>query len=147
MAAILMVAFTFEAYLNDLGARTLDFWESIDRIGVLEKYAVLCRVNGLAPDYSHRPHQTLKGLFAFRNQIAHGKTEILQAEKVIAADDDPMSHAPKTKWESYCTVENAEQALEDVTSIIEGLHAAAGLESHALGFGITSSSISALPGE
>ena len=41
MGALLLTAFTFEAYLNHLGQKRIKFWEEIESIKVLEKYAVL----------------------------------------------------------------------------------------------------------
>jgi len=38
MGALLLLAFTFEAYLNHLGNLTFAFWPRIERLRVVEKY-------------------------------------------------------------------------------------------------------------
>ncbi len=100
MSSLLLTAFTFEAYLNHLGSKTIKFWDDIESIKVLEKYSVLCKDLNIAPDFSQCPYQTLKTLFKFRNSIAHGKSKILKKTKAVSFQDDPHIHAPKTEWEN-----------------------------------------------
>jgi hypothetical protein len=126
MSALLLTAFTFEAYLNHLGERKIPFWGEIDSIKVLSKYAVLCKQFAIFPDSSKRPYQTLTSLFRFRNAIAHGKSRVLNETKEVSAQSDPFDHRPKTDWEEYCTLENAKRAKVDVCAIVEELHIAAG---------------------
>lgn len=127
MSALLLTAFTFEAYLNHLGEKTIKFWEEIEPIKVIDKYSVFCKNLTLSPDFSKRPYQTLKTLFKFRNAIAHGKSKILQETKEVSSQDDPHDHTPKAHWEEYSILENAKQAKDDISQIITELHKAAGL--------------------
>lgn len=127
MSSILLRAFTFEAYLNHLGSKSIKYWEEIESIKVMEKYSVLCKKFGLEPDFSQRPYQTVRLLFKFRNSIAHGKSVILSETKEVSSSSDPYELHPKTHWEEYCTYENSIRAGEDVNAIIEELHKAAGL--------------------
>jgi hypothetical protein len=127
MASLLLRAFTFEAYLNHLGARLLPFWESVDSIRVMEKFIVLCGHLGLKPEKGARPYQTLPKLFGFRNAIAHGKSVILRETKEVSSLSDPHDHTLKAEWEEYATLENADMAKADVSDIIKELHVAAGL--------------------
>lgn len=139
MSALLLTAFTFEAYLNHLGEKTFKFWEEIEPIKVIDKYSVLCKNLNLSPDFSKRPYQTLKTLFKFRNAIAHGKSQILQETKEVSLKDDMHDHTPKAHWEEYSILENAKRAKEDISQIITELHEAAGLGDspfiHGVGFG------------
>ena len=130
MSALLLTAFTFEAYLNHLGEKTIKFWEEIEPIKAMDKYSVLCKNLDLTPDFSKRPYQTLKALFKFRNAIAHGKSQILQETKEVSSQDDPHDHTPKTHWEEYSILENAKRAKDDVSQIITELHKTAGLGEH-----------------
>jgi hypothetical protein len=133
MAALLLTAFTFEAYLNDLGEKRIKFWPEIERTAVLKKYTILTKDIGLASDFSRRPHQTVRELFVFRNSIAHGKSAVLEAHKQLDATftlSSPDPHLPKPGWEEYCTLPNAKQALADVSEIVAALHRAAGLGEH-----------------
>jgi hypothetical protein len=126
MGGLLLTAFTFEAYLNHLGNKIFPYWEEIEAIRVMDKYSVLTKHFRIAPDFSRRPHQTLRSLFKFRNAIAHGKSQVLNETKQVAANADPHDFLPRADWEEYCTLANAKRAREDVRKIIEELHLAAG---------------------
>lgn len=143
MGALLMTAFTFEAYLNHLGQKRIKFWEEIESIKALEKYAVLCKELDLTPDFSKRPYQTLKALFKFRNAIAHGRLQILEETKEASSKDEPYEHTPKTQWDEYCSLDNAKRAKQDIAEIITELHKKAGLGDYPFihGVGIGSMSI------
>lgn len=86
-AATVFLAFTFEAYLNHVGAKEIPFWEEIDRISNTEKLAVLSKQLGFKPDKSKRPFQTIKGLFELRNGLAHGRTE--RVKKTVLSKTPP----------------------------------------------------------
>lgn len=143
MGALLLMAFTFEAYLNHLGQKRIKFWEEIESIKVLDKYAALCKELDLTPDFSKRPYQTLKALFKFRNSIAHGRSQILEETKEVSSKDEPYEHTPKAHWEEYCTFDNAKRAKQDIAEIIAELHKKAGLGDYPFihGVGIGSMSI------
>lgn len=130
MASILLTAFTLEAYLNHLGQRIIPFWEQIEVIRVLDKYSVLCTHLGVEPNFSERPYQTLKSLFRFRNAIAHGKSVVLEEQKMVSASSNPSEHTPRTEWEEYSTEANAIRAREDIQEVIAELHLTAGLGKH-----------------
>jgi len=127
MSSLLMTAFTFEAYMNHLGQKTLAFWDDIDSIRVMDKYSVLCKHFSHNTDFGKRPYQTLSSLFKFRNAIAHGRSELLEKQALVSIDSDPHEHAPRTKWEEYISDDNAERARQDISKIIGELHEAAGL--------------------
>lgn len=139
MGALLLTAFTFEAYLNHLGEKLIKFWDEIETIKILEKYSVLCKELDLVPDYSRRPYQTLTSLLKFRNAIAHGKSQILEETKEVSSKDERYEHTPKAHWEEYCTLDNAKRAKEDLSKIVMELHKKAGLGDypfvHGVGFG------------
>lgn len=145
MSSLLLTAFTFEAYLNHLGDKTIKFWEEIESIKIMDKYSVLCKELGINPDFSRRPYQTLKSLFRFRNSIAHGKSKILKEIKAVSWQDDPHTHAPRTEWEEYCELNNAKRAKEDISEVIKELHKAAGLGDYPFMHGMTISSIKIKP--
>ncbi len=145
MSALLLTAFTFEAYLNHLGEKTIKFREEIEPVKVMDKYSVLCKNLGLTPDFSKRPYQTLKALFTFRNAIAHGKSQILQATKAVSSQDDPFDHTPKAHWEEYSILENAKKAKDDVSQIITELHKSAGFGEYPFIHGVGMGSLSIKP--
>lgn len=145
MSALLLTAFTFEAYLNHLGEKTIKFWEEIEPVKVMDKYSVLCKNLGLTPDFSKRPYQTLKALFKFRNAIAHGKSQILQETKEVSSRDDLQDHTPKAHWEEYSILENAKKAKDDVSQIITELHKSAGFGEYPFIHGVGMGSLSIKP--
>ena len=145
MSALLLTAFTFEAYLNHLGEKTIKFWGEIEPVTVMDKYSVLCKNLGLTPDFSKRPYQTLKALFTFRNAIAHGKSQILQETKEVSSRDDPHDHTPKAHWEEYSILENAKKAKDDVSQIITELHKSAGFGEYPFIHGVGMGSLSIKP--
>ncbi|MCK6553957.1 hypothetical protein L6Q96_05150 [Candidatus Binatia bacterium] len=142
MGALLLTAFTFEAYLNHLGEHLLSLWSYPERRGVEKKYDVLCDALGIAPDFSRRPYQTLGQLLRFRDALAHGRSEILEETKMISVRDDPERHSPRTRCEECCTLQNARLAKIGVEALITGMHERAGLGDHPFKSGMTESHIS-----
>jgi hypothetical protein len=145
MSALLLTAFTFEAYLNHLGEKTIKFWKEIDPIKIMDKYIVLCKNLNLTPDFSKRPYQTLRTLFKFRNAIAHGKSQVLQETKNVSSQDDPHNHTPKAHWEEFSILDNAKRAKKDISQIITELHKAAGLGDYPFIHGMGIGSVSLRP--
>jgi hypothetical protein len=74
-AATVFFAFTFEAYLNHVGAEELTFWAEVDRISYQKKLSVLSKHLGFAKDLSKPPLKTILELFKLRDALAHGRTE------------------------------------------------------------------------
>ncbi len=142
MSSLLLTAFTFEAYLNHVGQQKIKFWEEIDTIRVMDKFAVLCKHFDIDQDKSRRPYQTLVTLFKFRNAVAHGKSQIIKESRIVGADFDPRFEGPRTQWEEYCTPENATRAIDDVSEVLEWLHSHSGIDHHVFISGMTLSSVS-----
>ena len=63
LAAVLMAAFKFEAFLNHLVALTISFWSSIERLPHRNKLELLATHLNIEMDQSRRPFQTLSKLF------------------------------------------------------------------------------------
>ena len=132
MASLVFTAFTLEAYLNHIGPKVFSCWDDLERLGPKEKLNVISEKVGLEIDYSRRPWQVMKRLFGFRNDIAHGKSVKIKSEETIPIKDhvdDKLHGFTKTKWEEYCTENNAESARKDVESIINEIHSASGIKS------------------
>lgn len=73
--------------------------------------------------------KVIKELFSFRNTIAHAKSVKIKSIETLPIDkyDEVLSNKNlivRTKWEKYCTKENAEKARKDVENIIQILHKA-----------------------
>jgi hypothetical protein len=127
MASLVFTAFTLEAYLNHIGPKIFQCWTDLERLGPREKLNVISEHLGVTVNNGHRPWQIIKKLYGFRNEIAHGKSVVVQFEEVIPLDkhnDELIRKFVKTDWENFCTEENAQKAREDVGKIIYFLHEA-----------------------
>jgi hypothetical protein len=131
MASLIFTAFTLEAYLNHIGQRIFGCWDDLEQLSPLKKLNVIAEKLGVEKDDGKRPFQTASELFQFRNDVAHGKSVSLQSDdqiRVMADKFDEYMRKPlETRWEAYCTLENAERAREDIESIIRKLHDASGI--------------------
>lgn len=128
MGSLVFTAFTLEAYLNWLGDKLFPHWKYLQRLSPREKLEVISDQLKVAVDWGARPWQIVKHLFDFRNDIAHGKPENLATDRVESVGDDfdaKMGKADQTRWEAFCTRQNAKQAREDVAKMLETLHSAA----------------------
>lgn len=127
MASIVFTAFTFEAYLNHIGPNVFNCWQDLERLKPREKLNIIAEKLMLNINYGIRPWQIMTQLFAFRNRIAHGKSEIVKSQEIVSYDvqsDNKLGTMAPTKWEEYCTQENAIRSREDVQSMVETIHEA-----------------------
>lgn len=122
-AATVFFAFTFEAYLNHVGAEELQFWDDIDRISYKKKLAVLSKHLGFTKDVSKPPLLTILHLFELRNALAHGRTQNLTIKKTSKS---PPAHDAASRllpWEQL-TPETVRQYHDDVRAAIELINSA-----------------------
>ena len=129
MSSLVFSAFALEAYLNHLGQEKVPFWQEIERIGIMQKLRVLSAHLSVTSDPSARPLQTVRQLFKFRNFMAHGRGEYVTGEGTLPSGEIPFGmDLVQTEWEKYCTLENAERAIEDVRKLSWTLNKAAGFK-------------------
>lgn len=131
LSSIILTAFTFEAYLNHVGSRTVECWEHLDRLPPWSKFELLCETLNVKfqEGAGARPLQTVTKLLDFRNTIAHGRSvEIKNKPEVRLADDRLdayLGQQPLTDWERL--VQNSDFALrvrEDVEAVLTKLQEA-----------------------
>jgi hypothetical protein len=125
MASLVFTAFTLEAYFNHVGPQLFKYWSDLERLGPKEKLNIIGERLGVKVDYSRRPWQVMKHLFGFRNDKAHGKSQIIKMSEVISShkySDTRFGERVQTEWEKYCTQRNAQKAREDVEAMINELH-------------------------
>ncbi len=131
MASLIFTAFTLEAYLNHIGQYIFICWDDLEQLSPQKKMNIIAEKLGVAKDDGKRPFQTVKKLFKFRNDVAHGKSVPLKFEDQISvtnAELDEYMHKPlELEWERYCNLSNAKRAREDVKSIMQTLHDASGI--------------------
>lgn len=131
MGSLVFTAFTLEAYLNHIGPKVFNCWEDMERLGPKEKLNILGERLKVTINYGLRPWQVMKQLFSFRNDIAHGKSKVIETSKVIPRQkysDEHLGELIQTKWEKYCSLDNAKKAREDVEEIVHALHEAGQFE-------------------
>jgi hypothetical protein len=131
MASLVFTAFTLEAYLNHIGPKVFRCWEDLERLGPREKLNVIAERFQVDINYGKRPWQVMGQLFGFRNDIAHGKSEVVKISSVVPIhkhSDDRVGDFARTGWEKYCTGENARKAREDVEKIVHAIYEAGGFE-------------------
>ncbi len=128
MGSLVFTAFSLEAYLNHIGPSVFGSWDALERLGPKEKLDIVAEKIGLPIDYGKRPWGIMKELFGFRNDIAHGKSIKVVEQRVvpIRKEDDCMRGFATTKWEKFCTRQNAERARDDVEEMVKTIHAKAG---------------------
>ena len=129
MASLVFTAFTLEAYLNHIGPKVFHCWEAIERLGPREKLDVIAEKIGLTVEYGQRPWGIMKDLFGFRNDIAHGKSVKITETKTHSASkwNYGKTEFAKTRWEKFCTRQNAERGRTDVEEIVKTLNEKAGI--------------------
>ena len=131
MASLVFTAFTLEAYLNHIGPKVLKSWAKPERFGPRKKLKEIAKQLQIVPNYDERPWQVMNQLFGFRNDIAHGKSEVVKDGSNVPIhefSDDRFGDIVQTDWEKYCTEKNARRAREDVAKIVHALNEAGGFE-------------------
>lgn len=130
MASLVFTAFTLEAYLNHIGPKLFDNWHDLERLKPCEKLNTVLEKLQINTDYGKRPWQVMRVLFRFRNDIAHGKSEVVRTNSKVPIRKHSENDFGfvKTKWEKYCTMANAQKAREDVENIVKTIHEAGKFE-------------------
>lgn len=123
MSSILLCALSLEAYLNHLGPQLFPIWtKHLERkLSPEGKLLVIALKIGHEIDFGKPPFQAFRTLFQFRNQLAHGQTEILDYEnpKVWLYYGDRKW--PASKWEVLCKPEVAADFVMNTADIINTL--------------------------
>ena len=130
MGALLLSAFAFEGYLNYLGRKLFSSWESFERsLSWQAKVNLIADRIGFDLEPGHRPLQTLKLLFQFRDNVAHPKPRELQERyETDELEEARFYEGLQTEAEKFCTAGNVKRSLEDVEQMIKRLHAKAGFD-------------------
>jgi hypothetical protein len=129
LSCAVLTAFTFEAYLNHVGSRTIECWQQHERLPPWSKFELLCKTLGVTfPEGTGvRPLQTVVKLLDFRNTIAHGRSvEIKSKPEVRVANESLdlyLGERPLTEWERLIQDKTfVERAREDVEVVLTKLH-------------------------
>jgi hypothetical protein len=122
LSAGVFVAFTAEAFLNDLGSRVIPSWSQLQRLDPSEKAEVLSiELFNDRVDWSVRPFQSIAAALGFRRALAHAHAEALSFDESRTADRE-SSEVPRTRrtaWPEHCDVATIERWIADVRVVIE----------------------------
>lgn len=125
MGSLMFTAFSFEAYLNHIGPKIFACWPALEKLSPEGKLDIVCEKLEIDLPKSERPRQTIRELFKFRNNLAHGKTVTIKENTVRDVDKDSekfFGEPPLATWEKYCTERNVQRALEDVEQVMRIIH-------------------------
>lgn len=147
MSCLVFAAFKHEAFINHLGNALLPNWRQLERNSHIDKQNAILTELALSLDKGRRPFQTLHDLFDSRDELAHGKPELLTHDSVVESGsrEHMRRRKPLTKWESLCTLEFAQRAYDDTEEIANLLWTSAGFDLHDLRACGHSYSISEIP--
>lgn len=95
------MAFSIEAYVNNLGARNLKIWDDLERLPWKTKISILHKERGQEPKWGEGPLKFAVELFKLRDKLAHGKAEKLEGpifETQNEAFEFIANHDIEPKW-------------------------------------------------
>ncbi len=129
MACLTMLAFSFEAKINFLGAKIFqDKWK--ERQAFNNKLGQVFNELKLDLKEDERPYSTIEKLKAFRDSIAHGKPCEIEADKVVDADEDDLEDVVdlSADWEEFCDEDLMYEIYNDVNEIWQIMLSSSGLK-------------------
>lgn len=131
LSSAVLSAFAFEAYLNHVGVQLFESWEGLERLPPMSKFELLCET--LKIEFSEgkglRPLGTIIELMAFRNTMAHGRTETIviapKLREINEALDRQLGEVPLAHWQALIkTPEFAQKVRADVEGVLTRIHEA-----------------------
>jgi hypothetical protein len=122
ISAGVFVAFTAEAFFNDLGSRLIPSWSQLQRLDPREKAEVLSiELFNEKVNWSIPPFQSVAEALGFRRALAHAHAETLPFDKERSGDST-KSEVPRTRrtaWQEHCDVATIQRWITDVHLMIE----------------------------
>lgn len=120
LSAIMMSAFTVEAYLNYVGPKVEPGWDDFDKASPIAKLRHVASLLHLELDPSSGPMQTVTELFRFRNNMAHPRPSQLVEETLHTHEDYQKSlyEQPIPKWMNFATEKNAQRCYDDIGKLV-----------------------------
>jgi len=122
-ASAVFHAFSFEAYLNHVGANEIAFWEQIDRLSYKRKLRIIETQLGLSVDHGKPPFQIVIELFSLRNALAHGRTMEIDVSYEIDTEPARRSAWRIHEWERL-SVDTVDRYRTNVRAAVETINQA-----------------------
>lgn len=134
VSAVVFAAFAFEAHLNHIGNARLPSWDIDERkLSWETKFDLITQHLEIELNKGHRPYQTIKRIFGFRDQLAHGKTTTHERNYEYQGNpSDDLDTLDPVWLRTYWSDDAVDEAVNDVFKIIEWLHEKAGFEKHTM---------------
>lgn len=137
LASLSFRAFALEAFLNHIGTSLFESWPEIERkLEPKSKLALIAEKLEIKVDYGSQPWQLVPELMGFRNQVVHGKSEVLTDEYVVPIEEHFEEVFVKfmwADWEEFSTEANASRVKRQLEELIRFMWKAAELEGDPLG--------------
>jgi hypothetical protein len=121
MGCTLFCALALEASINYIGSMKFSIWnEHLEKkLSPKGKLELIASHAQFKVNYGQKPFQSFSTLFKLRDQLAHGKMQILEYK------DDRQ---PLAVLETFCTGERAKSFLEDTKQMVTILHDISGVQ-------------------
>ena len=147
MSALILSAFAWEAYLNQVGAQIDPQWNTVERkLSPKEKLKHIAKTIGKNIDLGASPYQEIKELHDLRDKLAHPKPNNLRAVEVVFETPDVIeeliAQRPPTDWEPLCTESEVKRLRNAVKAAILDLHQTASVNHPAFTHGMSTTSAS-----
>lgn len=84
---VVFMAFSIEAYLNSVGARSISYWDELERLPWKSKVSILHQHVGKVPAWGSGPLQFCSQVFKIRDKLAHGKPERVTGPVCVSPAD------------------------------------------------------------
>lgn len=109
------LALTIEAFINHVGLETYNWWEEEENgLNIKSKIRILVERYDITYEKGNEPFQSVNSLITFRNQIVHGKTQIIIEE----LNDDQIQTTNKkggmANWEKFILNNDPKKVLNNV---------------------------------
>ncbi|WP_139137831.1 hypothetical protein [Pseudomonas sp. GTC 16481] len=127
---VVFMAFAVEAYLNNLGAKRISYWDELERLPWKKKVTILHEVAGQKADWGHTHLQFASSLFSLRDKLAHGKPERILGpvfEEGADAHEFSLKNRLEPAWFTKLNKEWALKAKVQFTELMQHLATMHGL--------------------
>ncbi|MGI9281650.1 MAG: hypothetical protein ACR2PX_18745 [Endozoicomonas sp.] len=132
MNTIVYSAFALEAFFNHLGEHFYDDWSKRERkLSKRKKFITFLEKCEIKYDLDKEPFSSAIEAFAFRDQLAHGKTEEVEISKPVElTEQEERFFTIGNDWTEFCKIENANKVFSDTKDLISRMFIAADLGDH-----------------
>jgi hypothetical protein len=127
-----MLAFSFEAKLNFIGAKYAKPWNESMRWKAKANHVF--KAIGIEPDWAKRPYASLEKMKVFRDTIAHGKPFEEDLDYEITGEEDEIRSSLNLRqaWEAMVTHEEVMQSYDDTEQVWQDMIAKSQIDVHEL---------------